>query len=85
MSTLAAIHGLDPSRYTRSPLHADDRIWPEKNCYVDIWIEVLNALQLEARAILPFVLALDFEGDQWTFFKPPHGELHELYAWTCRN
>ncbi len=22
-----------------------------------------------------FTLAIDFEGDQWTFFKPPHGEL----------
>jgi hypothetical protein len=80
MTVLAAIPGLDPKAYARSPLHADDRIWPEKNCYVDIWIEVLNALQLEARAILPFVLALDFEGDQWTFFKPPHGELYELYG-----
>jgi hypothetical protein len=80
MTVLAAIPGLDAGAYLRSPLHADDRIWPEKNCYVDIWIEVLNALQLEARAILPFVLALDFEGDQWTFFKPPHGELHELYG-----
>ncbi len=80
MSVLAAIPGLDPQSYARSPLHADDRIWPEKNCYVDIWIEVLNALQLEARAVLPFVVALDFEGDQWTFFKPPHGELYELYG-----
>jgi hypothetical protein len=26
------------------------------------------------------VLALDFEGDQWTFFKPPHGEIYELYG-----
>jgi hypothetical protein len=80
MTVLAAVPGLDPAAYVRSALHADDRIWPEKNCYVDIWIEVLNALQLEARAILPFVLALDFEGDQWTFFKPPHGELYELYG-----
>jgi len=75
-----AIRGLDPSNYQRSPLHADDRIWPEKNCYIDIWIEVLHALKLEPRAIMPFVLALDFEGDQWTFFKPPHGELYELYG-----
>lgn len=80
MNALAAIQGLDPSSHVRSPLHADDRIWPEKNCYIDIWIEVLNALRLEARGILPFVLALDFEGDQWTFFKPPHGELYELYG-----
>jgi hypothetical protein len=26
------------------------------------------------------VLAIDFEGDQWTFFKPPHDELRDLYG-----
>lgn len=77
---ISAIAGLDPSTYQRSPLHADDRIWPEKNCYIDIWIEVIHALKLEPRAVMPFVLALDFEGDQWTFFKPPHGELYDLYG-----
>jgi hypothetical protein len=30
--------------------------------------------------MLPFVAAIDFEGDQWTFFKPPHGELRDLYG-----
>lgn len=77
---IRAIPGLDPAAYQRSPLHADERIWPEKNCYVDIWIEVIHALGLEPRAMLPFVLSLDFEGDQWTFFKPPHGELFDLYG-----
>jgi hypothetical protein len=52
----------------------------EKNCYVDIWIDVIHALGLAPRAILPFVAAIDFEGDQWTFFKPPHGELTDLYG-----
>ena len=30
--------------------------------------------------MLPFVLAIDFEGDQWTFFKPSHDEVRELYG-----
>src|SRR4029078_3742549 len=30
---------LDVTRYARHALHADDRAWVEKNCYVDIWIE----------------------------------------------
>jgi len=80
LAVVTGIAGLDPSNYHRSPLHADERIWPEKNCYIDIWIEVLHALKLEPLAIMPFVLAMDFEGDQWTFFKPPHGELYELYG-----
>ena len=71
---------LDATRYARHVLHADDRAWMEKNCYVDIWIEVIHALGCEPMAIAPFVVALDFEGDQWTFFKPPHDELRDLYG-----
>jgi len=80
MTLVSAIRDLDPATYTRSPLHADDRLWPEKNCYIDIWIEVLHALRLEPLAMSPFVYDMDFEGDQWTFFKPSHGELYDLYG-----
>ncbi len=71
---------LDAASYTRHSSHTEDRAWMEKNCYVDIWIEVIHALGLEPLAITPFVVALDFEGDQWTFFKPPHDELRDLYG-----
>ena len=71
---------LDPARYQRHALHAEERDWVEKNCYIDIWIEVLHAHGLEPMAMLPFTVAVDFEGDQWTFFKPPHGELWDLYG-----
>ena len=77
---LAVLPELDPATYRRHALHSDDRVWVEKNCYVDVWIEVVHALGLDPAAMLPFVVALDFEGDQWTFFKPPHGELFELYG-----
>jgi hypothetical protein len=79
-SPLSVIPGLDPATYSRSVVHAESCVWVEKNCYVDIWIEVLHALRLEPRAVLPFVAAIDFEGDQWTFFKPPHEELRALYG-----
>lgn len=72
--------GLDAARYSRHLLHGENSIWPEKNCYVDLWIEVVHACGLEPRAMLPFTLAIDFEGDQWTFFKPPHCELRDLYG-----
>jgi hypothetical protein len=70
----------DASQYQRHALHAEGCDWVEKNCYVDIWIEVLHAQGLEPLAMLPFTVALDFEGDQWTFFKPPHGDLWDLYG-----
>lgn len=54
--------------------------WPEKNCYIDLWIGLLRSLELEPMAMLGHTIAVDFEGDQWTFFKPPHAELRELYG-----
>lgn len=54
--------------------------WPEKNCYIDLWIGLLRSLAMEPLAMLGHTVAVDFEGDQWTFFKPPHAELRELYG-----
>ncbi|MDF2465926.1 MAG: hypothetical protein K0Q43_4161 [Ramlibacter sp.] len=72
--------GLDTASYTRHALHGDDAIWLERNCYGDLWIELVHALRMEPRAMLAFTLGVDFEGDQWTFFKPPLDELRELYG-----
>ncbi len=69
------IAGYEPHAY-----HAADRTWAETNCYVDIWIELLSALGLEVPAFLSFTIASDFEGDQWTFYKPPHSDLASLYG-----
>lgn len=76
----SVIDGLDPSRYVRSPLHALDRDWPETNCYMDLWIEVLHALGKDPRAGLGFTVLQDFEGDQITFFKIPTGDLEALFG-----
>jgi len=80
VSSVSVLPRLDPTTYGRHRLHTEGCVWVEKNCYVDIWIEVIHALGLEPRAVLPFTAAIDFEGDQWTFFKPPHDELRELYG-----
>jgi hypothetical protein len=77
--------GLDAASYARHSLHAESCVWVEKNCYVDIWIELVHAVGCEPLAMLPFTLAIDFEGDQWTFFKPPHDELRDLYGIDCQE
>lgn len=79
-SSIAVMGALQPNGYQPHFLHAEDRIWVEKNCYVDLWIELLHKLRLDPTACLPFTLALDFEGDQWTFFKPSLEDLRDLYG-----
>jgi hypothetical protein len=55
-------------------------MWPETNCYIDLWIEVLSTLGLAPEAMLGFTLGQDFEGDQFTFFKVPLEDLEALYG-----
>ena len=71
---------LSAVNYQVHPLHRQDQAWLQKNCYVDVWIELLHALELQPEAMLAFTVALAFEGDQWTFFKPPHRDLTDLYG-----
>lgn len=80
MTRFQVLPGLSPESYRPHPLHSGQAAWVEKNCYADLWIAFLQTLGLEPRAMLPFTLAVDFEGDQWTFFKPSLGELRRLYG-----
>ncbi len=70
---------LDAATYKKHAIHGDSRTWIETNCYVDIIVELLHGLGYEPIAALPFTLCIDFEGDQWTFFKFPHEDLYTLY------
>ncbi|PSC06792.1 DUF1839 domain-containing protein [Alsobacter soli] len=63
-------------------LHGPDRSWPETNCSVDLWIELLGALGREPAAAMAFAVTQDFEGDQFTFFKIPAEDLERLYGLT---
>ena len=74
------VAALDPATYRRHALHGPDRTWAETNCYTDLLIELVHGLGHEPLAMLPFTLAIDFEGDQWTFFKPPPADLFDLYG-----
>ena len=74
------IRELDPASFQRHAIHAEGRVWAETNCYVDVLVELLHGLGHEPIAALPFTLRMDFEGDQWTFFKFPHADLLELYG-----
>jgi hypothetical protein len=71
---------IDPASYSPSELHSAERTFPETNCYTDLWIELLHARGLEPAALMAFAVAVDFEGDQWTFFKPPAADLQMLYG-----
>lgn len=76
----AVFPNLDAGTYPRHALHDAARAWPETNCHTDLFIELLNALGREPAAALGMTLAQDFEGDQFTFFKIPNGDLDTLFG-----
>lgn len=71
---------LTPETYQRHTIHLQERDWAETNCYVDVWIEQLHALELDPMAAMAFSITPDFEGDQWTFFKFQLNDLYDLYG-----
>ena len=79
------VTALDPAAYRRHAIHGGDRIWAETNCYSDVLIELLHGLGCEPRAALAFTLGIDFEGDEWTFFKFRDADLQRLYGWVVEE
>ncbi|HAJ72406.1 MAG TPA: DUF1839 domain-containing protein [Methylophilaceae bacterium] len=80
MSEVQNIFALTPETYQPHALHCHDQNFRETNCYSDLVIEIINGLGLNAVACLGYTLAADFEGDQWTFGKPSHHDLENLYG-----
>jgi hypothetical protein len=70
----------DLASHESHPLHAVGRTYLETNCYADVLIELLNARGDEPLAALGFILRTDWEGDQFTYFKPPAADLERLFG-----
>jgi hypothetical protein len=78
--TVQSLLPISAAGYQHHWLHDDERDWPETNCYVDLWIEVLSSLGLDPLASLAFSLDVGFNGEQWDFFKHPSSDLRALYG-----
>ena len=74
------IRPLDPATYRRHLIHGENRTWAETNCYSDVIIELLHGLGFEPLAAMAFTLSIDFDVDQWTFFKFEHEDIATLYG-----
>lgn len=69
-----------PADYRPHFSHTAERIWPETNCYLDLWIETLHALGLDPVPALACALSADHDGLQWTFLKQEPEDLRRLYG-----
>jgi Domain of unknown function (DUF1839) len=79
-SRAGSLSGQDPADYRPHGLHREPRAYLETNCYTDLIIELLHAHGHEPLAMFGHLVRMDFEGDQWTFFKPPPEDLELLFG-----
>ncbi len=80
-ATKLSLTGHDPATYVPHAIHTPgERTYTETNCYSDILIELIHARGDEPLAVAGFTVRMDFEGDQWTFFKPPPEDLEALFG-----
>lgn len=70
----------NPADYQPHFTHGAERIWQETNCYLDLWIEILNALKLDPMPTLSCLLAADHDGFNWTFAKQLPEDLRRLHG-----
>jgi hypothetical protein len=77
-----SLWGLDPDHYTPHVLHRSHppRTYLETNCYADALIELVHCTGDEPLAMFGFILATDWEGDQFTYAKPPYADLTRLFG-----
>ncbi len=78
MSGWLSLFGHDPAHYLPHRLHQSERTYAETNCYTDVLIELLHARGDDPLSVLGCTIRMDFEGDQWTFFKPHNADLEVL-------
>jgi hypothetical protein len=77
---LTLLPELSPSTYRPHALHGADRAWPETNCFLDLWIELIHTLGLPPEPALASTVRQDWEGDQFGFSKIPPEDLEALYG-----
>ncbi len=61
-------------------LHAPERTYTETNCYTDVGSSCCTPAAMEPLAAMGRTVRVDFEGDQWTFFKPLAEDLERLFG-----
>ena len=66
--------------YEPHSLHSGERTYQETNCYADALIEMLHARGDEPLAMFGFIVQTDWEGDQFSYAKPPYADLDRLFG-----
>ena len=62
------------------PLHGDDAVWPETNCALDVWIQLLRVRGEAPAPAMVCAFDADCLADHWVMLKPDLGDLRRLFG-----
>lgn len=68
----------DPAAHRPHSLHGPGRAWPQINCALDHWVELLAVLGREPAAVAGVALAADAWGDHWEMIELDPGDLADV-------
>jgi len=74
--TFSPLAGLTPATHRPDQaLHGPGAAWPETNCALDLYLELLNVTGRMPRALGVIAFSADFFGDCWVTLKPGSDDL----------
>lgn len=71
----APLAALGPASHRPAPVHGPGTPWPETNCALDLYLELLNVTGRHPEALGVVALSADFLGDAWVTLKPGSDDL----------
>ncbi len=77
---MVSLFGCDPATYRPHLIHTGERNYLETNCFTDIITELMHARGDEPLATFGSFVRMEFENDQWTFFKPLAIDMELLFG-----
>ena len=78
--TSLLVHDVTADSHISHPLHGPGTTWPETNCALDLWIELLALTGREPSAAGAVAFAADFVGDHWVMLEFAREDLRRLYG-----
>ncbi|NKE09416.1 MULTISPECIES: DUF1839 family protein [Kocuria] len=79
-ATSAVFPGLSAEGFTPHPLHQDQSLWSNTNCYLDVWVELLHGMGRRPEPLFAAAVAAETQVEQFEFLKVDHRDLEEVHG-----
>lgn len=72
--------GLSMEGFVQHPLHRQDSLWSNTNCYMDVWIELLHGMGRRPEPLFAAAVAAETQVEQFEFLKVDHRDLEQVHG-----